>query len=291
MPLVPVSVPGPVDPDVVAVVSRRWTRARPLLWWSLLGVPALGVAATVILVLVRGWQRGSTSWWASLPAFAVVAPLVGNVVALRGDQLPWDTDRWGNRAARTGMLLALLGVGPAVGLVGGGAWTWALVPAFPVAAVVLAAVARRRLLVPLSPELGASAFTVALPLRGVCQGRVVLAADRVSWAVWEPGGGGPAGEEIPLRAVRSARATVLPPEQPPLPWTSDRAGRPLFTDPGPAVLLSTTSGELLVPTDHALLLAELVGRRLLLRRRLEGGDGAFWRDPRRRDGLGRGEGP
>ncbi|GGM37679.1 hypothetical protein GCM10012275_05880 [Longimycelium tulufanense] len=264
------SLPGPADPGAEPVLERRWLRARPWLATALFGIPLAGLVATTLLAGLEWWFDPGAGWrWLPVAPALVVVWL--NVLALRRERLLLDPAEWPVRASLYGLVQAVFGLLPAGWLATGrlGAGVWAVVAGVPVLGVAVAWWARRRLMSPLPPEVGGSGFTVRFPLRTQRMGRAVLGRDRLTWWVRESSEDRLASEDIPLLDVQAVRATVLPDDQPPRQWATSRAGEPLWAGPGPAVLLRTTTlGELLLPTDHALALADLTWRRRQLCRRL-----------------------
>jgi hypothetical protein len=135
-----------------------------------------------------------------------------------------------------------------------------------VAAVALASRAVRTLLTPVSWELGATPFTVALRARlhdtGMLTGSVSLGTQSIEWAARQYRAVGHAS--VPFHAVRDVRPTTLPSTAGPMPWLRLSDGSTACATPGPAVLVDTDSGAVTLPVDDPALVVAMLHARLAL---------------------------
>lgn len=274
MPLLPTGTPA-ADPGAEAVLRPRWARARRLLSLSV-AMPwlvALACAATSALA--------SAGWWSALLVAGAVLPAVGHALAVRHDVL--RPASWVRHAFLASGVQFLVGVIPCLGVAanapsGAGRVSSGVLFVLALVCGAVSVVAARRaltaLLAPLVPELGATPFRLTVGVRYAVTAPAPVSAhldidvDRIGWrARWHRGRD--TGPQVAV-AVRFAELVgvepVMLPGEPALrPWVTLPDGTVLYAQPGPALVLHTANRRWLVPVHDALLLAELVNRRRLVR--------------------------
>lgn len=267
--LVPATVPGVVDRRAAQLLQSRWTRARGYLLTAIAVCP-VGIVLLCASMLVPAGAVSGFAWWLLLPVIGSALPAAAMLAGTRG--MMYEPPRWVRAAALTGGCQLLLGVFPAVGLAvgAGGAAAVAATVVFVLALAMVAlgvfsAVrAMRTLLSPVSPALGAAPFTVALRARvadtGLLSGSVSIARDGVEWAARRHRATGHGA--APFDRLRGARPASLPGTTEPVPWLRLSDGSVACATPGPAVLLTTDSGDVLLPVDDPQLFVELLNARV-----------------------------
>ncbi|WP_298180714.1 hypothetical protein [Saccharomonospora sp.] len=267
--LVPTTMPGVTDPQAAALLQPRWARARGSLLTALAGCPwtivALCVLALVVTVAVDGFAV-----WPVLPVVGAVVPAVLALASVRG--LVSEPPRWVRAAFLTGGVQLLLGVFPAVGFAtnagGAGAVTATVVLVLALAAVALGVFFARRamqaLLTPVSRELGATPFTVAVRARlhdtGLVSGSVSIGRAGLEWAARRHRATGHG--HLSFSELRDVVPTMLPGTSGPVPWLALSDGSVAQAVPGPAVLLRTSSQDVLLPVDEPHVFVELLSVRV-----------------------------
>jgi hypothetical protein len=239
-------------------LRARLRGARVRLGLALLGFPGLAVLLCAGMVASGRWSA-----WAGLPVLGALAPaLVGGLVTIA-------PPRWMVAVFGIGAAQFVFGVLPSYAMAGGTSVAAVLFGVFWPAYVVGIGLAYSSLGRPLIPALGDIGLEIRLGARyavlrpdriilGVTVGREHLAvyARRHGPLVRGLSEG---GFSVPLRAVRGVRVVLLGESAP---WFALSDGTPLLTTPGPAVAVAGPHGDLLVPTDEAAALAELVDRRV-----------------------------
>lgn len=275
--LIPRVIPGNPDAHAASVLQPRWGRARRRLLLGLLVLPLGFGLWCAAMVLVAAAGSGFGAWhgvalagslvpcllvllrfpaWAGKPATWPLKPfLVGGAQVAFGG-IPATALTFGELSAGLGVLVIVLGV---AALTGAFALTYA---------------AARALFEPMCPELGDTPFTVSFRVRTAgsgAAGMVHVDADRIEW--WGKRIGylsrlaESATGSLPLRAVVATRLVNLPPGPSAHPWLVQRGGAPIEVTAGPAVVLTSANGEVLLPvTDPSICLA-LVNRRIQTARR------------------------
>jgi hypothetical protein len=252
----------PVVTVVDPALGRRWRSARVRLGLALGGLPGLVAVLCAGMVVIGG----RFEWWAALPVLGALVPVVvGVFVAV-------SPPRWVGAVVGLGAGQFVLGVLPSYA-VGGGEGVvpllfglfWLLL----VAGIGLAHSAYRTLGTPLIPALGDTPLEIRAGARyavleadsivlGVTVGRQHLTVHARRHAPL--GRGLTQGQmSIPLTAIRAVRVVLL---QASGPWFALSDGTRLLTTPGPAVAVEGPRGDLLIPTDDATALAELLHRRV-----------------------------
>lgn len=243
-------------------LRQRWQAARTRLGLALVGLPGLVVVLCAGMVV----SRGGFEWWAALPVLGALVP------ASVGVFLAVSPPRWVAAVLGIGAGQFVLGVLPAYAVAGGEGVApllfglfWGVFPA----GIGLAHGAYRKLGAPLIPALGDTPLEIRVGAR-----YAVLKADSIVLGVTVGsqhlivharrhaplGRGLTQGQmSVPLRAVRTVRVVAL---QGSGPWFALSDGTQLLTTPGPAVAVEGPRGDLLIPTDDAVVLAELLGRRV-----------------------------
>lgn len=270
--LLPTTVPGVVDPHTARLLQPRWARARTALSIALLACPWAIMALCVIAAAIVGATGGSVMW--SVVA-AVGAGVPAVVLAGSVHRLLFHPPRWVRSAAVGCGTQLVLGVLPAVGAAasaeGAGAMVAVVVLPLSLTAVVVAVVsasrAMRTLLTPVSWELGATPFTVALRARlhdtGMLTGEVSLGTWGIAWTARRHRAVGRGA--VAFHAVREAHATTLPDTAGPTPWLSLSDGSTARMTPGPVVVLDTESGTVTLPVDDPRLFVAMLNARLAVR--------------------------
>ncbi|MFC5290707.1 hypothetical protein ACFPM7_26945 [Actinokineospora guangxiensis] len=247
-----------VDP----ALGQRWRRARVRLGWALIGLPGFVAVLCAGMVAVGG----RFEWWVGLPVLGALGPVVvGGLVAV-------SPPRWVGAVVALGAGQFLLGVLPSYAVGGGDGVVPLLFGLFWVVFAVgigLAHSAYRTLGTPLIPALGDTPLEIRVGAR-----YAVRTADSIVLGVTVGGQHltvharrhAPLGRgltqgqmSIPLTAVRAVRVVLLHSSGP---WFTLSDGTDLLTTPGPAVAVEGPHGDLLIPTDDATVLAELLHRRV-----------------------------
>lgn len=139
-----------------------------------------------------------------------------------------------------------------------------------VATCVSAHRAGRALLTPLVAELGSADLRLTLAVRAAVTGpepvsaRFVLERDRVEWTVRLQvgrGGGGRIDVSVPLGELLQVMPVTLPVVPALRPWTILPGGITLYAQAGPAILLTSTHEQWLIPVHDADLVTALIRRR------------------------------
>ncbi|MGW9478282.1 hypothetical protein ACWGRK_08950 [Saccharomonospora azurea] len=267
--VLPTTVPGVTDRRAAELLQPRWTRARRALSTALVACPWAIVASCVIAAVVAGATGGSAAW-SGVAAVGAAVPAV--VLSVGARKLLFHPPRWVRSAVLGCGAQVLLGVLPAVGAAAsaGGAGaavaTAVLVLALVAAVVAVSSASRamRTLLTPVSWELGATPFTVAVRARlhdpGMLTGSVSVGTRGVEWAARRHRAVGQGG--VPFDTIRDARPTMLPDTAGPTPWLSLSDGSTAYLTPGPAVLLDTGSGTVTLPVDDPQLFVALLHARV-----------------------------
>ncbi len=253
--LVPTTMPGVADPQAAALLQPRWDRARGLLLTALAGCPWAIVVLCVLAAVLTGATDGFKAW---------LIPRVRGLVH--------EPPRWVRAAFFTGGAQLLLGVFPVVGVAAGsggaGAAVATVVLVLALAAVTLAVSFARRamstLLTPVSPELGATPFTVAVRARlrdtGLVSGSVSIGRTGLEWTARRHRAVG--HDRLLFSELRDVQPTVLPEAAGPVPWLMLSDGSAVQATPGPAVLLHTPSRTVLLPVDEPHVFARLLSVRV-----------------------------
>lgn len=267
--LVPTTMPGVADPQAAALLQPRWDRARGLLLTALAGCPWAIVVLCVLAAVLTGATDGFTAWLIP-PMAGSILPAVIALAGVRG--LVHEPPRWVRAAFFTGGAQLLLGVFPVVGVAAGsggaGAAVATVVLVLALAAVTLAVSFARRamstLLTPVSPELGATPFTVAVRARlrdtGLVSGSVSIGRTGLEWTARRHRAVG--HDRLLFSELRDVQPTVLPEAAGPVPWLMLSDGSAVQATPGPAVLLHTPSRTVLLPVDEPHVFARLLSVRV-----------------------------
>lgn len=136
--------------------------------------------------------------------------------------------------------------------------------------VVAARRAVRRLTTPLVPDLGATGFRLAVGVRfavtapELLSARLEITTDHLLWTVRSHRGRG-AGPQvrgvIPFGQLRQVVPIVLPGQPALHRWLTLQDGTTLYAQPGPALLLTTTTDQWMVPVHDAAVLAAIIDER------------------------------
>lgn len=266
--LVPATVPGVTDPGAAHLLQPRWNRARRYLMTALAGCP-WAIAVLCACVLVVAGATSGFAWWSVVAVIGSVLPAAVALGSIRA--MVYEPPKWIRVAVLSGGCQLLLGVFPAVGIAvsAGGAAASVGTAAFvlSLAAVALgvfaATRAMRALLTPVSLELGATPFTIAVRARlhdtGLVSGSVSITQDSVVLAARRHRATGRG--VVHFRDVRDAQPTTLSGTRP-SPWLTLWDGSAVQAMPGPAVSLSTSSGNVMLPVDDPQLFLGLLSARI-----------------------------
>ncbi|MEU3648805.1 hypothetical protein AB0E59_35910 [Lentzea sp. NPDC034063] len=259
------------------MLRERWSRSRRYITAFSVILPGLQVLLCTAIVMLNEDDIVSSSAIALIPV-AIAA------VALRQwlrRQAPLDPSVWLLAAAFTAGVQLLSSAIPAYGIATSITSEAQVTPSIlfclcwvvAVATGLSAHLAAQALLVPLVPELGSADLRLTLPVRAVVEGselvsaRITIERDRVEWTVRLPvSGDGKAKIDmsVPFRELLQVTPVQLPvvPEQ--RPWITLPGGITLYAQAGPAVLLTATHDQRLMPVHDAELVAELINRRRAL---------------------------
>lgn len=266
--LIPVAVPVTRGHHAGGQLRSRWSRTRGLLLFALIASPWALVVLCAGAVTTAAAVGGFTAW---LPVPVLLSAAVAVAILATTGRLVFEPPRWARVAALAGGGQLVLGVFPAVGLAvgaGGVATTVAtavlvLSLVVVVTGVVVAARAMRTLLTPVSPELGATPFTVTLRARlhdtGLVSGSVSVSSQGIEWAARRHRAVG-AGS-VHFRDLRDARPTTVAGTAA-VGWLSLSDGTAAHALPGPGVLLDIGSTTVLLPVDDPELFVALLSSRV-----------------------------
>ena len=247
--------------------------------FSLVLPAAQALLCALIIALAMATGDGVT-WLAAIP----LVPTVLAAVALRQwfrRQKPLDPPAWLPSAFAVMGVQLLLGAIPCYGIavnVTAGATQAAVTGLFllcwGIAATTCVAAyrAQRTLLTPLVPELGSADIRLALGLRVATSGfdlvsaRIVIDRDYAEWTVRAHRGrsSGPRLDmAVPFGELVEVKPVLLPvPEL--RPWATLPGGTTLYSQAGPAVIVTTVRGQWSIPVHDAYLVTELLRRRRAL---------------------------
>lgn len=272
-------MPGVRDPRAANVLWPRWARTRRALMVSLAMPLSIAVLCAGMLGMVA---TGPDAYpWPVLALLAgAVAPAAVHTWWLRGRGLTAPSD-WPKVAFVVCAVQLLLAGIPCVGIASGTASTAGKTVAGLLfmlcwVCLVVAPLAARRailaLLTPVVPELGATAFRFSVGVRfaltapDLVSARLEIAAGHIEWMARAHRGrsAGPrAGGVIPFTALLRVTPVMLPGRPETHPWVTLPNGTTLYAQPGPALLLTTTNGQWMVPVHDAVVLAQVLDLRRL----------------------------
>jgi uncharacterized membrane protein YtjA (UPF0391 family) len=277
MRLLPAEVPEVRDHRTRVALQPRWGRVRRDLTVSL----AMPFSVVVLCAGVLGLAATGPGGY-PLPSVALlpaaVAPAAVYAWWLRGRGV-LEPAAWPRVAFVVSGVQVLVAVIPSMGIAAGAASAAGQVVAGVLfvlcwVCLVVSTVAARRavrvLLTPLVPELGATGFTVAVGVRfaltawELISARLEIAPDRLVWTAWAHrgrGAGPRAGGVIPFAHLRQVTPIELPGGPQPHPWVALPNGTVLYAQPGPALVLTTTGGQWMVPVHDAVVLAAVIDLR------------------------------
>ncbi|MEV6236696.1 hypothetical protein [Lentzea sp. NPDC051838] len=231
--------------------------------------PGLIVAACATLLGIGAAGADGIAWWAMVPLLGAAVPAVVLVWWLRG-RGALDPAAWLHAAFLAAGAQLLLGAIPSYGIsvssTPAAIGIFVLCWVFAAASCLQAHRARRALLEPMVPELGSTQLRLAIAVRfaltahDLVSAHIDLDAEEVSWSARRPRARG-AGMTVHLGRITQVSVVGLPPVPALQPWLMMPGGPVLYAQPGPAVVLTTTSSEWMLPVHDAVLLAELVNRR------------------------------
>lgn len=266
-----------LDEAAKAVLRERWSRSQRHITMFSVALPALQLLlCTMIVVLVDDGDI-----W---PAMLLLVPVAVAAVALRlwlRHQTPLDPQTW-LPAAFLVVGVQLLSVAvPACGIATSGTSDALTGPAVlfflcwvvAVATCVSAHRAGRALLTPLVAELGSADLRLTLAVRAAVTGpelvsaRIVVERDRVEWTVRLQvgrGGGRQLDVSVPFRELLQVMPVTLPVVPELRPWIVLSGGITLYAQAGPAILLTSTHEQWLIPVHDADLVTALIRRRQAL---------------------------
>jgi hypothetical protein len=277
MPVLPVATPVVLDTRAELVLRPRWRAARRQLLLSVTMPGVVVVLCAGMLGLTASGPEGFPGW-APVLLLGAFAPAVAFVwwIARSG---VLDPASWLRVAFVVSGTQLLVGVIPSLGVamnatsgaagVGAGvlfALTWVC----GAVCVLAARRAHRMLLVPIVPELGATAFHLTVALRfaitapALVSARLEIGTDRLELTARLHRGRsrGPRVETtMGFAELRQVAAIQLTGEPELRPWLTLPNGPVLYAQPGPALLLTSAAGQRMVPVPDAVVLAELIDRR------------------------------
>lgn len=236
MKLIPRAVPSSDDPQVVHALADRWHRARTLLFLSAFALPvAVGIICVVLAGITSIGER-VMPWWTAIPALAAAACACALMTWLRRNGLS-DPQSWLPATTLMTGTQVLLGVLPGSGIAlrlspGAALAVKALCAAGVLGAGSAGALARlagRSLLASPIAELGATAFPITLHSQ---RARVLIGTDRIDWRTGRV--------ETGVAFGRVNDVTVR----------------------DDALVLHTASGEWSIPVPDAVMVRELLLRRI-----------------------------
>lgn len=255
-------------PDGLSPALRaRLAGSRARLAWAFTWLPGAVVLACAAMVIIAAVEQAEFEWWLVLPVLGALLPFVICQVARV------EPPRWPHTAFLTAAGQLLLGGIPAYGMAAAAGASGPALPLFLlawgslIAALPVARSAYSRLMTPPTPELGALPLELRFGVRtaieradtittGLTVGLTHVVAHARRHVPYSSGN--PNQVAISLRELVDVRPTTLPAMRH---WLSLADGTPLLATPGPAVELRTRTGEFVVPTDDAALLAELIRTR------------------------------
>ena len=260
--------PPSTDPDAEAVLRPRWSRARRSLSLSSTLFPGLLVAACATLLGIEAAGPEGVAWWVVVPLLGAAVPAVMFTWWARGNGA-LDPATWLHAAFLSAGAQLLIGAIPSYGIAvntSGATAIFILCWVFAAASCLQAHRARRALLEPMIPELGATPLRLAIAVRfaltahDLVSAHIDLDAEEVSWSARRRRGRG-TGMTIHFGRLTQVSVATLPSVPPLQPWLMLPGGPVVYAQPGPAVVLTTTSSEWMLPVHDAVLLAELINRR------------------------------
>ncbi|MER7011267.1 hypothetical protein ABT324_07550 [Saccharopolyspora sp. NPDC000359] len=247
-------------------LAPRWRRGRLLLLLALTVVPLLVTGCCAAMAAIA--MAGGSGPWALLPAAGALV-----LVAVQTGWLVHSGSSDPSNALKVAFLAGgatvLVGLIPSFGLAGTGlaGALLGLGLVLVVVSCVLASRGHRTMLQPLVPELGSVPVRLRLAARFALDGPDLVSAsllidvDRVGWTArrHRAKGGPQVDVSVPFQQLRGARPITLPTPQP---WLSLPDGTVLHAPAGPAVVLTTVTGERMVPVHEAALVVALLERRV-----------------------------
>ncbi|MFS8097459.1 hypothetical protein LFM09_10010 [Lentzea alba] len=266
-----------LDEAAESVLRDRWSRSQRHITMFSVVFPALQLALCTVIVVVAG---DGGIWPAAIP----LVPVVISAVALRQwlrRQAPLDPRMW----LPAGFLVVgvqLLSVAiPAYDIATSSAPDGLTGPAVlfllcwlvAVATCLSAHRAGRVLLTPLVAELGSADLRLTVAVRAAATGpelvsaQIVVERDRVEWTVSLHVGrsGGPRTDvSVSFRELLQVMPVTLPVVPELRPWIVLSGGITLYAQAGPAILLTSTHDQWLIPVHDADLVADLIRRRQAL---------------------------
>ncbi|RDI34379.1 hypothetical protein [Lentzea flaviverrucosa] len=266
-----------LDEAAEAALRERWSRSQRHITMFSVVLPALQLPLCTVIVVMAG---GGSTWPTAVP----LVPVAVAAVALRQwvrRQAPLDPLKW-RSAALLAVGVQLLSVAvPAYDIATGHTPDALTGPAILIflSCVVAAATcvsahrAGRALLTPLVAELGSADLRLTLPVRAAATGpelvsaRIVVERDRVEWTVRlhvRRRGDPRIDVSVPFRELLQVMPVTLPGVPELRPWTVLPGGITLHAQAGPAILVTSTQDQWLLPVHDADLVAELILRRQTL---------------------------
>jgi hypothetical protein len=259
------------------MLRPRWQGARRQLLLSVTMSGLVVVLCASMLGLTASGPEGFL-WWATVLLAGALAPAGAFVwwIARSGVLEPAS---WLRAAFIVSGTQLLVGVIPCLGVAinassgAAGAVAGSLFPLTWVCGAVCAVTAHRAhrmLIVPMVPELGATAFRLAVALRyaitapALISARLEIGTDGLDLSARLHRGrsSGPRVEiAMGFADLRQVAAIGLTGEPALRPWLTLPNGAVLYARPGPALLLSSANGQRVVPVHDAVVLAELIDRR------------------------------
>ncbi|ANZ40614.1 hypothetical protein BBK82_36045 [Lentzea guizhouensis] len=262
------------DEAAEAVLHERWSRSQLHVTMFSLVLPMTQVLLCAAVVAMA--DEGIT-WPTAIPLVSTVIAAVA-LRQLLQHQAPLDPLMWRPAAFLVAGVQLLSGAIPTYGIattsgpdaLTGPAILFLFCWAVAIATCVSAHRAGRALLTPLVPELGSADLRLRLAVRAATTGpervsaQIVVERDRVEWTarLHTRRGGDPRIDlSVPFRELLQVTPVTLPVVPELRPWIVLSGGITLYTQAGPAVLVTATHDQWLIPVDDADLVADLVRRR------------------------------
>jgi hypothetical protein len=266
-----------LDEDAEALLRERWSRSQRHITMFSVVLPALQLLLCTVIVVMAG---GGGIWPTAIP----LVPVAITAVALRQwlrRQTPLDPLMWLPAAFLVAGVQLLSAAVPAYDIatsstpdaLAGPASLFFLCWVVAVATCVSAHRAGRALLVPLAAELGSADLRLRLAVRAAATGpelvsaQIVVERDRVEWTVrlhLRRSGDPRIDVSVPFRELLQVMPVTLPAVPELRPWTVLSGGITLYAQAGPAILLTSTHDQWLIPVHDADLVADLIQRRQAL---------------------------
>ena len=275
--LIPREAPGPIGPSARQRIEESWRRTRPLLLITFIALPVLQLLSTILLGLLplalhRPMQPASIA-----PVFVTALNLWLVFSVLRRGKLVVNSARWPLAVvvALVPQLLfgPILGVIMTVGPLGFGLFWLGFVLAIAMVVLgwLLAKLAAKRMIAPLTTELAESRFSVPFRSR-TRRAKIWVTENQLRWEVWlnwwslKPTAGlldvqGSADLDD-LTEWKSIERTSAKPD---VVWAESNVSQ-YFLTPGPVLVLSTKHFKQQLPVEDAGILADLITKRINWRR-------------------------